>query len=901
MSLEIAISPGGRLFLERVAELVPAVSEKWASRLQSTFDASPAKGLLLLATDALTLSLPPSPAYWRDFARGYLQRLCQTGGVNGGPAPLLPAERDKLWEFVQDAPPMRGGEFLTSDLLERLWQEFGALVTRESAATGLSGWLQSKNPLWHTVGRVTFHLAENKRDPHRPFAFLATYTHRLSDQGKPQHLPLARALQEYAGAKNKAALTSLLVPVQCAAEKSGLARELVETRRLFQPMAWTPHDAHRFLRDIPLFEESGLLVRVPNWWKGGRPVRPQVNVRIGEKPGSLLGLEGLMDFSVEIALEGERLTAAECRQLMGAKEGLVLLKGKWVEIDRDRLNQVLAHWQGIEKRDDGVSFLEGMRLLAGIGRCGEGDPLVQPETREWSQVVPGEWLRKTVAAMRDPSVIEGFDPECDLQAQLRGYQREGVRWLWFMTRLGLGACLADDMGLGKTIQTLSLLLQLKRETALAQTAVAPSLLVAPASLLANWKSEIARFAPTLDVFFAHPSETPPETIRGAAADPGRALSGRDLVMTTYGLLTRLPSLRQIDWRLVVLDEAQAIKNPAARQTAAVKELRAQARIALTGTPIENRLGDLWSLFSFICPGLLGSAAEFARTVKRLNGDQGRHFAPLRNLTSPYILRRLKTDKRIISDLPEKIEVGAWCVLSKAQAALYQQSVEELAEKLRIVTGIRRRGLVLAFLMRFKQICNHPSHWLGDDAFDPAESGKFERLRELGEEIASRQEKALVFTQFKEMTGPLATHLERIFGRPGLILHGATPVKERQYLVEQFQQDVGPPFFVLSLKAGGTGLNLTAASHVMHFDRWWNPAVENQATDRAFRIGQKKNVLVHKFVCRGTIEERISCLLEEKKSLAAELLEGSGESLLTEMPDDELLRFVALDLKSAVQE
>ena len=901
MSLEIAISPGGRLFLERVAEIVPAVSEKWASRLQSAFHASPAEGLLLLATDALTISLPPSPTYWRDFARGYLQRLCQTADVDGGLAPLLPAERNKLSEFVQEAPPMRGGEFLTSDLLERLWQEFGALVTRESAATGLSGWLKSKNPLWHTVGRVTFHLAENKRDPHRPFAFLATYTHRLSDQGKPQHLPLARALQEYAGAKNKAALTSLLVPVQRAAEKSGLAHELVETRRLFQPMAWTPHDAHRFLRDIPLFEESGLLVRVPDWWKGGRPVRPQVNVRIGEKPGSLLGLEGLMDFSVEIALEGERLTAAECRQLMGAKEGLVLLKGKWVEIDRDRLNQVLAHWQRMEKRDEGVSFLEGMRLLAGVGRCGEGDPFVLPETREWSQVVPGEWLRKTVAAMRDPSVIEGFDPECDLQAQLRGYQREGVRWLWFMTRLGLGACLADDMGLGKTIQTLALLLQLKRETARAQAAVAPSLLVAPASLLANWKSEIARFAPTLDVFFAHPSETPPETLKGAAADPGHALSGKDLVMTTYGLLTRLPSLRQIDWRLVVLDEAQAIKNPAARQTAAVKELRAQARIALTGTPIENRLGDLWSLFSFICPGLLGSAAEFARTVKRLNGDQGRHFAPLRNLTSPYILRRLKTDKRIISDLPEKTEVGAWCVLSKAQAALYQQSVEELAEKLSIVTGIQRRGLVLAFLMRLKQICNHPSHWLGDGAFDPAESGKFERLRELGEEIASRQEKALVFTQFKEMTGPLATHLERIFGRPGLILHGATPVKERQHLVERFQQDAGPPFFVLSLKAGGTGLNLTAASHVMHFDRWWNPAVENQATDRAFRIGQKKNVLVHKFVCRGTIEERISCLLEEKKSLAAELLEGSGESLLTEMPDDELLRFVALDLKSAVQE
>jgi hypothetical protein len=900
MSLEIAISPGGRLFVVPAAEAMPVVNEQWASRLQAAFDASAAEGLLLLATDALTLSVPPSPTYWRDFARGYLQRLCQTGGVDGGPVPVLPSERERLSEFVQEAPPTRGGEFLTSDLLAGLWQEFGALVARESAATGLSGWLKSKNPLWHTVGRVTFHLAENKRDPGRPFAFLATYTHRLSEQGKPQHLPLARALQEYAGAKNKAALNNLLAPVQRAAEKSELAHELVETRGLFQPMVWSPHDAHRFLRDIPLFEESGLLIRVPNWWKGGRPARPRVNIRIGEKPTTLLGLESLMDFSVEVALEGESLTVAECRELMAAKDGLVFLKGKWVEIDRDRLNEVLAHWQRIEKGQDGVSFLEGMRLLAGIGRGGEDDPLAQPETREWSQVVPGDWLRKTLGAMRDPSVIEGFDPERDLRAQLRGYQREGVRWLWFMTRLGLGACLADDMGLGKTIQTLALLLQLKRENSDAQ-ATLPSLLIAPASLLANWKSEIARFAPTLDVFFAHPSETATQTLKDAAANPARQLSRKDLVITTYGLLARLPSLRQIDWRLVVLDEAQAIKNPAARQTRAVNELRALARIALTGTPVENRIGDLWSLFSFICPGLLGSTAEFGRTIKRLSGDQSRHFAPLRNLTRPYILRRLKTDKSIINDLPEKTEVEAWCVLSKAQAALYQHSVKELAEKLETATGIQRRGLILAFLMRFKQICNHPSHWLGDGAFDPAESGKFVRLRELSEEIAARQEKALVFTQFKEMTGPLATHLERIFGRPGLILHGATPVKARQPLVERFQQDGGPPFFILSLKAGGTGLNLTAASHVVHFDRWWNPAVESQATDRAFRIGQKKNVLVHKFVCRGTIEERIDALLQEKKSLAAELLEGGGETLLTEMPDDELLRFVALDLKSAMQD
>ena len=374
------------------------------------------------------------------------------------------------------------------------------------------------------------------------------------------------------------------------------------------------------------------------------------------------------------------------------------------------------------------------------------------------------------------------------------------------------------------------------------------------------------------------------------------------MITTYGLLTRLPSAPAN--RLAARGARRGAGNqksgrpPDTRRSTSYGPRhgsRSPAHRSKTGSAISGRC----SVSSVL--DLLGSAAEFGRTIKRLSGDHGRHFAPLRNLTRPYILRRLKTDKSIINDLPEKTEVEAWCVLSKAQAALYQHSVKELAEKLETVTGIQRRGLILAFLMRFKQICNHPSHWLGDGAFDPAESGKFVRLRELGEEIAARQEKALVFTQFKEMTGPLATHLERIFGRPGLILHGATPVKERQPLVERFQQDAGPPFFILSLKAGGTGLNLTAASHVIHFDRWWNPAVENQATDRAFRIGQKKNVLVHKFVCRGTIEERIDGLLQEKKSLATELLEGGGETLLTEMPDDELLRFVALDLKSAVQD
>jgi non-specific serine/threonine protein kinase len=353
--------------------------------------------------------------------------------------------------------------------------------------------------------------------------------------------------------------------------------------------------------------------------------------------------------------------------------------------------------------------------------------------------------------------------------------------------------------------------------------------------------------------------------------------------------------------LVVLDEAQAVKNPAAKQTRTVKQLRAEARIALTGTPIENRLSDLWSIFDFINPGLLGSSKEFSSFVKRLTDRPQNPYGPLRDLVRPYILRRLKTDKSIIADLPDKTEVKTFCPLSRKQAALYQQAVGDLARQLDDVDGVKRRGIVLAFLMRLKQICNHPSQWLGDGAWAEDDSGKFARLRDIAEVLAARQEKSLIFTQFKETTAPLAAFLGSVFGRPGLVLHGETEVRKRKDLVRQFQEDEHVAFFVLSVKAGGTGLNLTAASHVIHFDRWWNPAVENQATDRAFRIGQNKNVLVHKFICRGTVEDRIDQMIESKQQLAGDFLGVGADMVLTEMKDEELLSLVSLDLAAAMKE
>jgi non-specific serine/threonine protein kinase len=349
---------------------------------------------------------------------------------------------------------------------------------------------------------------------------------------------------------------------------------------------------------------------------------------------------------------------------------------------------------------------------------------------------------------------------------------------------------------------------------------------------------------------------------------------------------------------VALDEAQAIKNPATRQARAVKEVGTGRRVVLTGTPVENRLSDLWSVFDFLNPGLLGSGRSFGAYVKELSTRGPGGYGPVRRLVRPYILRRLKTDKRVIADLPEKTEVRAYCPLAPIQAALYERAVRDLAERLEKSEGIERRGAVLAAILRFKQICNHPAHALGDGEYDPAKSGKFGRLREICEELAERQEKALVFTQFREITGPLAEFLTDVFGRQGLVMHGGTPVGRRRELVTMFQREDGPPFFVLSLKVGGIGLNLTAAGHVIHFDRWWNPAVENQATDRAFRIGQTKNVLVHKFVCRGTIEERIDSLIGEKTDLAHEILEEGVEKRLTEMSNQELLQFVELDLSRA---
>ena len=865
-----------------------------ADRIVTAFERGTGHGLLHLGAVELGTALPPCLSFWREFGRTFVSSACTAVDPLDPIAVVMPEpDFERLQELAASVPPMLGAELVSVDMLRDLWDGLCQAFAERAGEheTGAQGFLKASHSIWHTAGRVCLHLAENKGDAELPFAFIATYARPRPDRSEIQYVPLSRALQEYAGARNKEKLLALLTPLQRAAEDSALIRDLVATGDVYHPLAWTAAEAYELLREAELLERAGLVLRLPDWWNRKRRPRASVSVTVGDSAPSKLGLDALLDFDVKLTLGGEALSEEETRTLLSASAGLVLIKGKWVEVDPDKLSTVLEYWSQVQAHaaSGGVSFAEAMRLLAGAEQGGT-EPEVDDARPEWSKVVAGEWLTAQLDSLRSPEISREIQDNAGLDATLRPYQQLGVQWLWTLHGLGLGGCLADDMGLGKTIQVIGLLSMLHdREEAV-------DLLVVPASLVDNWRSELAGFAPKLRVLVAHPSKIPSRRLKALS---GEEVAAHQVVITTYGTVRRTPWMKEYDWRAVVLDEAQAIKNPGAKQTRAVKALPARWRLALTGTPVENRLGDLWSIFDFLNPGLLGSRKDFRRFSKSMASRPGDGYAPLRHLLSPYVLRRLKTDKRIISDLPDKTEMTTHCLLTRPQAALYKQAVEELKRTLDEVSGMERRGMVLAYLMRFKQICNHPSQWLGDGEFAEDHSGKFQRLAELCEPIRDRQEKVLVFTQFRSMTEPLRRQLAACIGRPGLVLHGGTPVKQRAGLVARFQEDEEMAFMVLSIKAGGTGLNLTAANHVIHFDRWWNPAVENQATDRAYRIGQRRNVLVHKFVCKGTVEERIDQLIADKQRLSDEVLSGDGEVKLTELSNDELLELVSLDMHKAV--
>jgi len=792
---------------------------------------------------------------------------------------------------------MTGSEYLTGAFLASLLKELEHAIQAEFTTFSglLADYLRTIGPNWKHVGKVSFHLAENKSDTtgNRPFAFMASFIHRLGDNDHPKHLPLASALRAYAD--NRSALNSVLSPIQIAAEKSTLIQQLWETRTIFKPIAWTATDAYRFLQDIPVFESANIVVRIANLWKTAPP-KTAVSISLDISKKSLVNAESLLDFSVAVSIDGAHLTEAEIQQLLASNGGLVRIRGQWVVADPEKIADILSKWRDAQDlaKTDGISLANGLRLLAGADISGKNQ--LSSDERETCQFEASGELKKMLADLADPAGITLPALPDALAQTLRPYQFDGVKYLWRTTSLGMGVCLADDMGLGKTLQLLALMSLWKSAGLLDGL---PVLAIMPATLLANWRTESARFTPELKIATLHPSALSREDMAALTESPADYLSHYDLAITTYGMLVRMPQLQKLNFPGVVADEAQAIKNPGSQQSRAVRKLKGTRRIALTGTPVENRLFDLWSIFDFVNPGLLGSAKAFSDFQKRLNSDdeQPANYAPLRRLTRPFILRRLKNDKSIIDDLPDKTEVKAYCSLTKTQAALYSQAVESLRRALEEPDAFKRRGIILGYLMQFKQICNHPAQHTGTGDFDFESSGKFLRLAELVDPIAARQEKLLVFTQFREMTEPLHEQLSQGFGRSGLILHGGTPVKKRAELVKSFQTDDGPPFFVLSLKAAGTGLNLTAANHVIHFDRWWNPAVENQASDRAYRIGQKRNVLIQKFICRGTLEEKIDQMIMDKQNLSDTLLNEGSEKLLTSMSNDELMNFIKLDINT----
>lgn len=664
--------------------------------------------------------------------------------------------------------------------------------------------------------------------------------------------------------------------------------------RLFEPIERSLHEAHptealltrdevfTFLTEVhPLLEQNRFGVLVPNWWK--RAARLKARVRLtgqAGEPQGFLSRDNLARYKWDLSLGGQPISREEFEELVALKQPLVQFHGEWVTLDPRQVEAALRFFE--KQEDEGeLGLLEALRL-AGSDAEFEG---LEVESVE----VEG-WLEDLFERLREPGRIAETDAPEALNADLRPYQSRGFNWLRQMRLAGLGACLADDMGLGKTIQTIALLLHERHELGIER----PALVVCPTSVLGNWRHEIQRFSPSLRVLAHHG----PDRAEGQAFV--EQVAEVDVVLTTYALLSRdRETLAGVEWANVVLDEAQNIKNPSTKRAQAARALQSDHRLALTGTPIENRLSELWSIFQFLNPGYLGSQkvfrSAFGVPIERYQDQEA--AAQLRRLTSPFVLRRVKSDPAVIQDLPDKFENKVHCTLTTEQATLYEAVVRDEMELIEMTEdGMQRRGSVLRMLTRLKQVCNHPAHFL-KQSVDGAgrsfvqRSGKLDRLVDMVDEVLEGGEKALIFTQYAEMGHLLYDFLRERFGQT-LYLHGGTPSADREDLIRQFQAPHGPALFILSLRAGGTGLNLTRANHVFHFDRWYNPAVEDQATDRAYRIGQTKDVQVHKFVCLGTLEERIDEMIEHKKALADSVV-GTGEGWISEMNDADLRELVTL--------
>lgn len=861
-------------------------------------------------------SLDDAGLFLWQVADSFLTELSRTEGLELSRENTAVLLTDDLVERLLSSLPFApGSENVNAEWIQILWAKlndcFSYEIKNYSGTVAL--YLAEKDERLKVAERIFFHLVENKNDDAYPFSFLATYSTK-DEKGSIKHAPLKYALTEYKNDRDK--ILDLLSCLNRAAEVSKLIGEFTASGEMFHPLRLTTNEAWQILRDIPKIEESGIVCRIPDWWKKSRQ-KARVSVSLTKKK-SLLGLDTILGMEGYLEVDGEKLTKAEIKKMLAMDEGLSLIKGKWVEVDHERLNLLLKE---MEKYQGDISMLEALRMSFNSGNAASESK----DEIDINAISNATWISELLRDLRSVSSTgkKAMKLPSSFKATLRPYQSKGYEWLSKMTACNFGACLADDMGLGKTVQVLAFLESLRQGAPDSKI-----LLVVPASLLGNWQNECKKFAPLLPLTILHPSASrnaekkncqPENAARHAENatrhaeldsaslilnqvqnDSGVIQNGNSpfLSITTYSMVSRMEDLQQTEWDLVILDEAQAIKNPSSKQTKSIKSLKAKNRIALTGTPIENDLTNLWSLYDFLNKGLLGSSTEFKRFASSLKVNPS-GYSKLKAMISPFMLRRLKTDKSIISDLPEKMEMTDYVTLSKKQRVLYKKYVDDLAKLLEKAKDdddpMKRRGLVLASLLKLKQICNHPDQFNGADGFAEKDSGKFEMLKDICQTIYEKRERVLVFTQFKEICTALDDFLSGVFGIRGFVLHGGTPISKRNKMVEEFQSNTYIPYMVISVKAGGTGLNLTNANHVIHFDRWWNPAVENQATDRAFRIGQTKNVMVHKFVSRGTIEEKIDELIKSKIELAQNVISAdSGESWITEMSDSDLMNMFRLD-------
>ncbi len=772
----------------------------------------------------------------------------------------LNVEQSDLTNFVKNKPYCLGNEFVNEKWVKNIIYELFSVFKNEidNFDGSIDSYFTEKNQTLVIPSRVYFHLVESRED-NNSFAFMATYSTRKDN--KVKHYPLKYALIEYKDSENE--LKNLTKSLYVVAGESNFIKKLIETGEIFSPIYITIEEAYIFLKEVPLYEKNGIVCRIPNWWIQ-REENTSVKIDIDQRRRDGFGFFGrsnLVSVSPKMYYNGLPIQKEEIEKLLIQSEGLSFIKGKWVEVNKEKLFNLLNQYEELNK--DGTTFAEVLRLYSSTKKV-DNDVNIEFSEEDWLKNIAYKNLNSF------PDLLEVSD---NFHGVLRPYQYDGYKWLLGMTQYEFGVCLADDMGLGKTIQILAFLETYKKISS------KKILLIVPASLIANWVSEINKFTPNMNYYVANK----------ISSDINKIFSSF-LVITTYQISQRLQALYENEWGIVILDEAQAIKNPSTLQAKKIKSLKRDMAIALTGTPIENNLLNLWSIYDFLNPGLLGTEKEFRQNydIKSSSTD---NVLKLSTIIKPFMLRRLKSDKNIINDLPDKNESTMVVELTKKQIVLYKEIVSEIEnKKISEENQFDQKRIILTAILHLKQICNHPSQFTGDEEYDIKDSGKFMALKDLCEIIFEKREKVLIFTQFKEITRPINELLKGVFNKEGFIITGDTSINTRNEYVNKFQnEDI--PYMILTLKTAGVGLNLTSATNVIHFDRWWNPAVENQATDRAYRIGQKNNLNVYKFTSKGTIEEIISTLLDVKTELTNSVLDNIDNNILNKLSSEELLKSI----------